>query len=57
MSDAAEMMVLDRFHWWKVAELASANERLTPLSLSEIVTRYIAFGPPMEPLDVELLVD
>jgi 8-oxo-dGTP pyrophosphatase MutT (NUDIX family) len=57
MSDTVEMMALDRFHWWKVAELASAHERLTPFSLSKIVTRYISFGPPAGALDVEVLVD
>jgi 8-oxo-dGTP pyrophosphatase MutT (NUDIX family) len=57
MSDALEASVLDRFRWWHITELASARERLTPLSLSEIVTRYIAQGPPIEPPDVEVLID
>ena len=57
MSDATEAKVLDRFHWWPVAELARARERLTPLSLAQIVGRYLLQGPPREPLDVEVLVD
>ena len=57
MSDEIEMKVLDAFRWWTRAELAAAEEQLTPLSLAEIVARYIAEGPPAEPLDVEVLVD
>jgi hypothetical protein len=57
MSDIVEAKVLDRFRWWHVTELSSAQERLTPASLSEIVTRYIAQGPPVELPDVEVLVD
>jgi 8-oxo-dGTP pyrophosphatase MutT (NUDIX family) len=57
MSDATELKVLDRFHWWSLPELACATEPLTPLSLAEIVARYIAQGPPREPLEVEVLVD
>ena len=57
MSDAVEMQVLDCFRWWRVAELAHAPERLTPLSLSEILARYLTQGPPSEPPEVEVLVD
>ena len=57
MSDAAEAKVLDRFQWWSISELRKANERVTPLSLAQIVTRYISQGPPREPLEVEVLVD
>ncbi len=57
MSDSTEAEILDRFHWWPVAELAWAAERLTPLSLAQIVTRYVLQGPPREPLEVEVLVD
>jgi 8-oxo-dGTP pyrophosphatase MutT (NUDIX family) len=57
MSDVAEAKFLDRFQWWSVSELASAKERVTPLSLEQIVTRYISQGPPREPLDIEVLVD
>jgi 8-oxo-dGTP pyrophosphatase MutT (NUDIX family) len=57
MSDPNEAKVLDRFHWWPMAELATAQERLAPLTLAEIVARYLANGPPREPLEVEVLVD
>jgi 8-oxo-dGTP pyrophosphatase MutT (NUDIX family) len=57
MSDLAEAEVLDRFHWWPVAELAKSCERLTPLSLADIVARYLAHGAPPEPLELEILVD
>ena len=57
MADATEAKVLDRFHWWPVTELALARERLTPLSLAQIVARYLLQGPPCAPLEVEALVD
>lgn len=57
MSDPFEVQTLDRFRWWPVTELASATEYLTPLSLAEIVRRYIRQGPPPEPLGVEVLID
>jgi 8-oxo-dGTP pyrophosphatase MutT (NUDIX family) len=57
MSDTNEAEVLDRFHWWPVAELTNSQERVTPLSLAEIVERYLVQGPPREPLALEVLVD
>jgi 8-oxo-dGTP pyrophosphatase MutT (NUDIX family) len=57
MSDAVEAGVLDQFRWWPASDLAHASERLTPLSLAQIVARYLVDGPPPEPLDVEVLVD
>jgi len=57
MSDALEMQVLERFRWWPVAELAHAAERLTPLALAEILARYLKEGPPLEPPELEVLVD
>jgi 8-oxo-dGTP pyrophosphatase MutT (NUDIX family) len=57
MSDTTELMVLDRFQWWPVAELAGAVERVTPLCLADIVAKYLAEGPPRRPLAVEVLVD
>jgi 8-oxo-dGTP pyrophosphatase MutT (NUDIX family) len=57
MSDAVEARVLERFHWWPASELAHASERLTPLSLAQIVDRYIKEGAPRGPLELEVLVD
>jgi 8-oxo-dGTP pyrophosphatase MutT (NUDIX family)/GNAT superfamily N-acetyltransferase len=57
MSDATEAQTLDRFRWWATAELAHASEPLTPLSLAEIVVRYLEQGTPIGPLEVEVLVD
>ena len=56
MSDPVEMKVLDSFRWWRIEELARAEEPLTPRSLAEILTRYLAEGAPKEPLEVETLV-
>ncbi len=57
MSDATEAQVLDCFRWWPVSALSTSNEPLTPASLPLIVTRYLAEGPPVGPLEVEYLVD
>jgi 8-oxo-dGTP pyrophosphatase MutT (NUDIX family) len=57
MSDTVEAGVLREFKWWPAFELSRASERLTPLSLAQIVARYLAVGPPTEPLEVEVLVD
>ena len=57
MSDATEAKVLDRFQWWSMTELGNATERVTPLSLAQIVARYIAHGPPRELPEEEVLVD
>jgi 8-oxo-dGTP pyrophosphatase MutT (NUDIX family) len=57
MGDANEAKYLDRFQWWPVAELPKSRERLTPLSLAEIVRRYMMDGAPQETLDTEVLVD
>ena len=48
MVDAIEVKVLEEFRCWPVAELVNATERLTPLSLSEIVARYLEHGAPQE---------
>jgi 8-oxo-dGTP pyrophosphatase MutT (NUDIX family) len=57
VSDELEMHTIVAFRWWPVAALAQATERLTPLSLADIVARYLAYGPPQEILTVEVLVD
>jgi 8-oxo-dGTP pyrophosphatase MutT (NUDIX family) len=57
MSDALEMQVVERFRWWPVVDLAHATERLTPLTLAEILARYLKEGPPRELPEVEVLVD
>ena len=57
MSDAVELKILDKFQWWSMTELGRAKERVTPLSLAQIVARYISQGPPCELLEVEVLVD
>lgn len=57
MSDAVEAKILDQFRWWPVAELATLSERLIPLSLADIVRRYMTDGAPPGALEVEVLVD
>jgi 8-oxo-dGTP pyrophosphatase MutT (NUDIX family) len=57
MSDPAELRVLDRFRWWPSSELKCATEQLTPLTLCQIVARYLEMGAPQEPLELEVLLD
>ncbi|MHC2466635.1 NUDIX hydrolase [Bradyrhizobium embrapense] len=57
MADEAEARVLDCFRWWPIADLASAEERLTPLSLAGILEGYLRDGAPSELPDEEVLVD
>lgn len=57
MADEAEAKVLDCFRWWAIADLASAEERLTPLSLADILERYLRDGAPGALPDEEVLVD
>jgi len=57
MSDAVEAQSLECFRWWRLADLAACEERLSPLSLCDILQRYLSDGPPAEPPDEEVLVD
>ena len=57
MSDPVEARIVERMRWWTQGELAAAKERLTPLSLAQIVAGYLRAGAPPEPLDLEVLVD
>src|SRR5215472_16722953 len=57
MADYREAQALDQFRWWPAAELAHSSELLTPLSLAQIVARYLADGSPQKPLELEILVD
>jgi len=57
MSDSVEARVLQEFRWWPISELANTRERLTPLSLGQIIARYLAHGPPVAPPELEVLVD
>lgn len=57
MADALEAANLKAMRWWPLAELAATNEQLTPLSLAQILERYLAEGAPDPLPDVEFLVD
>jgi len=57
MSDVFEMQTLDTIRWWRVADLPQVPERLTPLSLAQIVENYLAFGPSGKLPEVEVLED
>jgi 8-oxo-dGTP pyrophosphatase MutT (NUDIX family) len=57
MADLTEAKALEEFRWWPLAELETTTEQLTPVSLAEIVLRYLRSGAPQEPIDVETLVD
>jgi 8-oxo-dGTP pyrophosphatase MutT (NUDIX family) len=49
--------VLECFRWWPIDELATSTERFTPLSLADILRRYLRDGAPSTPPDEEVLVD
>lgn len=57
MTDVVELEVLDRFQWWTVEQLQCSSERLTPVSLPDIVYRYLSSGPPDDIPEMEILVD
>jgi len=57
MSDPTETLVLDRFHWWALDELAQTTESITPRALSQIIARYLADGPPPELPEIEVCID
>jgi 8-oxo-dGTP pyrophosphatase MutT (NUDIX family) len=57
MSDEVEARVFDSFRWWRADDLADADEPLTPLSLAQIVQRYLIEGAPESAPDEEVLVD
>lgn len=55
MTDAVEAEVLEAFRWWPLAELGATTERLTPLSLADILGRYLRDGAPLEPPPEEVI--
>ncbi|HHW08882.1 MAG TPA: NUDIX domain-containing protein [Firmicutes bacterium] len=57
ISDAVEAKVLQCFRWWPLVELSRTTETLTPLSLAEIIQRYLREGAPKELPEMEVLVD
>lgn len=57
MADETEAQWIVGHRWWPVADLASAGECLTPLSLAAIVARYLAEGAPVVVPAEEVLVD
>ncbi|WP_457825197.1 hypothetical protein, partial [Staphylococcus aureus] len=57
MTDEIEVKVLDAFRWWRFVDLHAAAEPLTPLSLADIVERYLHGGPPRPLPEIEILVD
>lgn len=52
MIDEQEAQFAAELRWWKIHDLASAHDRLTPLNLSEIMRSFIENGPP-DPLPPE----
>jgi 8-oxo-dGTP pyrophosphatase MutT (NUDIX family) len=57
MTDPVEAEVLECFRWWPIDDLDTAAERFTPLSLADILRRYLRDGAPATPPDEEVLVD
>jgi len=57
MLDANEARFVTELKWWKVADLARAAERLTPLAIADIVQGYLANGAPDPLPPEEVLID
>ncbi len=57
ISDDIEAQYLERFRWWPLDEIAQSKDRFTPLSLAEIVQKYLVYGPPRRPLEIEVIID
>jgi 8-oxo-dGTP pyrophosphatase MutT (NUDIX family) len=57
MADAIEARALDEFRWWTLANLVNTTDQLTPVSLAQIVLRYLHTGAPQEAIDIEVLTD
>jgi len=57
MLDADEARFVTELKWWKVADLARAAERLTPLAVADIVQGYLANGAPDPLPPEEVLID
>jgi len=57
MSDPIESKVVQELRWWTRDELDCAAERLTPLSLAQIIADYVREGAPRRELELEVLVD
>ncbi|MCA9877266.1 MAG: NUDIX domain-containing protein [Thermomicrobiales bacterium] len=49
---AEERTSIHDHHWWKLAELEQATERLVPARLTEIMRRLLRDGMPSEPCDI-----
>ncbi len=57
MTDPVEAEVLECFRWWPINELDTVAEPITPISLADILRRYLRDGPPATLPDEEVLVD
>jgi 8-oxo-dGTP pyrophosphatase MutT (NUDIX family) len=57
MTDEVEAQNVVEHRWWPIAELSSARERLSPLSLPAILVRYLAEGTPDPVPAEEVMVD
>lgn len=52
MIDKQEAQFVRELKWWRIDDLASAHDRLTPLNLLQILRSFIENGPP-DPLPPE----
>jgi len=57
MSDPVESARVERFGWWTRADLQSTAEEVVPISLAEIIDRYLTQGPPSDLPEWEVLID
>jgi len=57
MHDPYEATFSTHLRWWPISELAHSSERLTPVSLAQILECYLRDGPPAPLPPEEVLVD
>ena len=57
MTDALEAEITEALRWWPVEQLGSADARIVPTSLADILLRYWADGAPAEPPGEEVVID
>jgi len=57
MTDRVEAEIVDNWRWWTVGQLSTAAERLTPLSLADIMLRFLQDGATRHPIELEVVTD
>lgn len=57
MADPIEARLVREFRWWRLEDLATTTEVITPLPLAQIVADYLEHGAPDPLPPTEIIVD